>query len=129
MSCAAASLSSTIRGAVEVALRERDDRRPALARLGDGVGEVGRGRVGVAAAAGEDDPGRVVVAQLAQVAHLGRGPDLGAADHRQVADVGRDLLDAARDLGEVRVDDVEPTITPMIRLERVTSARASADGA
>ena len=106
MSYTAASLSNTIDGRLEVPLRERDDDRAALARLVDGVGELRRVRVADPAAAGEHDPGRVVLAQLAQVADLGLRALLGAADHREVAEADGDLLDAARDLGEVGVDDV-----------------------
>ena len=94
------------RGRVEVALREGDDGGAAVAGVGDGVGDGVRARVSLPAAAGEDDPRGVVVAQLVEMAELRLAAELGAAHHRQVAEVRGHGLDPARDLGEVGIDDV-----------------------
>ena len=92
--------------AVEVARGERHDGRAGRLQRVDRLAQ----RRGVArilvTAAGEHHARGVVVAQHFEVRELGAQQPVGVADHRQMPLARRDVLDPARDLGEVRIDDV-----------------------
>ena len=92
--------------AVEVARRERDDRRAARLQRVDRVTQRRRLLRVLVATAREDDAGGVIVEQHAEVRELGGRAAIGVADHREVPRPRRDVLHPARDLGEVRIHDV-----------------------
>ena len=91
----------------EVAPRERNDARAVRPRRLDLRGQLGvRGLRRRRAAAREHQPCGVVLAQRAHVVDLRLDAVVGVADHHEMAGPPGDVLDPARDLGEVRVDDV-----------------------
>ena len=99
-------MSTRTRGHVEVAGGQRQDVHAPRPRPVDERGELGAALVVGVAAPGEDHALGVVVGQEPHLLLLELGAAVGVADDRQVAGLGAHVLDPARDLGEVGVDDV-----------------------